>query len=303
VLLTDVGPILVCGVRPVRPGRLSCPPADQVLQPGREQVAGGYCLYSSACLLVLSLGRGTGTHVFTLDPSRGEFTLTNRALTVPPRGEVKAALPAPSPLPARRSSKPWLPVSGRSYSLNEARYNDWPGGLQRYITDLKRGRGRAGVPYDLVYVCSLVADVHWVLIHGGMASNPRSHLRLVYEGKSRPTALLVSRCLTGREVVRPGNPMSLVVEEAGGRASTGTERILDVQPDKVRYTQIRRSALGTAHMYYRSRLSRCICACRSSWGVARTLMSWRATAMSSSWRIPVMRSKRRPSWRRQLPES
>jgi len=95
--------------------------------------------------------------------------------------------------------------------LNEARYSDWPEGLKQYITDMKCGRGRSGGAYDLVYVCSLVADVHYVLKRGGMASNPRSHLRLLYEG----------------------NPMALVAEEAGGRASSGTQRILDIQPEKI----------------------------------------------------------------------
>ena len=95
--------------------------------------------------------------------------------------------------------------------MNEARYEDWPQGLRRYITDLKKGQSQSGEPYSLVYVCSLVADVHYVLLRGGMASNPRSHLRLVYEG----------------------NPIALVVEEAGGLASTGTERILEVVPSKV----------------------------------------------------------------------
>jgi fructose-1,6-bisphosphatase I len=66
-----------------------------------------------------------------------------------------------------------------------------------------------------VYVCSLVADVHYVLQRGGMACNPRSHLRLIYEG----------------------SPMALVVEEAGGLSSTGggprERRILDVAPQAI----------------------------------------------------------------------
>ena len=100
---------------------------------------------------------------------------------------------------------------GPFYSLNEARVEDWPTGLQKYITDMKRGENEAKVPYDLVYVCSLVADAFFVMIRGGMACNPRSHLRLIYEG----------------------NPMALVVEEAGGLGSTGVGPILDVQPTKV----------------------------------------------------------------------
>lgn len=126
------------------------------LQAGKHQVAAGYCLFSAATLLVLTMGKGTGTHVLTLDPHVGEFVLTTRRLQLPSRGST--------------------------YSLNEARYEDWPKELQRYVTDMKLGKNQIQKPYDLVYVCSLVADAHWVLIRGGMACNPRSHLRLCYEG-------------------------------------------------------------------------------------------------------------------------
>ncbi len=135
------------------------------LQAGKHQVAAGYCLFSAATLLVLTMGRGTGTHVLTLDYHIGEFVLTTRRLQLPSRGST--------------------------YSLNEARYNDWPKGLQRYVTDMKLGRNQKQTPYDLVYVCSLVADAHWVLIRGGMACNPRNHLRLCYEGN--PMGLVRTR--------------------------------------------------------------------------------------------------------------
>lgn len=159
-----------------------------VLQKGRELLAGGYCLYASTTLFVLAL-KGKGTHVFALDPAVGDFVLQRAHVQIPPRGA--------------------------SYSLNEGREADWPEGLRRYVNDMKQGLGQTKTPYDLVYVCSLVADVHYVLQRGGMACNPRSHLRLIYEG----------------------NPMALVVEEAGGLSSTGggprERRILDVVPQAV----------------------------------------------------------------------
>eukprot|EP00611_Tribonema_gayanum_P008621 TRINITY_DN1822_c0_g1_i2.p2 TRINITY_DN1822_c0_g1~~TRINITY_DN1822_c0_g1_i2.p2 ORF type:complete len:171 (-),score=53.36 TRINITY_DN1822_c0_g1_i2:403-915(-) len=133
--------------------------------------------------MVVSLG--AGTHMFTLDATCGEFVLTRARIRIPQRG--------------------------RSYSLNEAREGDWPPGLRRYIGDVKRGRGATGERYELVYICSLVADVHHVMLHGGLASNPRSHLRLVYEG----------------------NPMGFVVEQAGGKASTGVGPILEEVPQDV----------------------------------------------------------------------
>lgn len=64
-------------------------------------------------------------------------------------------------------------MKGRSYSLNEAREPDWPEGLRRYISDAKTGAGVSGEKFDLVYVCSLVADVHYTLFEGGIAMNPR----------------------------------------------------------------------------------------------------------------------------------
>ncbi|CAN0459051.1 unnamed protein product [Ascophyllum nodosum] len=156
---------------------------ENTLQPGNRLVAGGYCLYSSSTVLVLSLG--AGTHVFELDRSLGEFVLSKPCIKMPARG--------------------------RSYSLNEAREPDWPDGLRRYITDMKSGAGKSGEKFDLVYVCSLVADVHYTLFKGGIAMNPRSHLRLVYEG----------------------NPMGWVVEQAGGKASTGAGDMLNHQPSEV----------------------------------------------------------------------
>ncbi|CAM9149190.1 unnamed protein product [Laminaria digitata] len=156
---------------------------ENSLQPGNKMVAGGYCLYSSSTVMVISLGEGT--HVFQLDRSLGEFVLKTRSIKMPRRG--------------------------RSYSLNEAREPDWPEGLRRYISDAKNGAGVSGEKFDLVYVCSLVADVHYTLFEGGLAMNPRSHLRLVYEG----------------------NPMGWVVEQAGGKASTGAGAMLDQQPSEI----------------------------------------------------------------------
>ncbi|KAJ8903510.1 hypothetical protein NDN08_004616 [Rhodosorus marinus] len=155
---------------------------DQALQLGSKLALAGYCLYSAATILVLS--DGSGTFAFTLDSETGDFVLTHPNIKVP--------------------------QSGSSYSVNDGRFHDWPTGLQQYITDIKNGRGRTGRKYDTKYICSLVADVHYVLFRGGIAMNPRAHLRLVYEG----------------------NPIAFIVENAGGAASTGVGRILEVEPTK-----------------------------------------------------------------------
>ncbi|KAL3687861.1 hypothetical protein R1sor_014170 [Riccia sorocarpa] len=149
------------------------------LRKGSELVASGYALYSSATMLCLSVG--DGAHAFTLDGSCGEFVLTHRDLKIPKRGQI--------------------------YSVNDARYHDWPAGLRRYIDDIRQGKGQYPKKYSARYICSLVADLHRTILYGGVAMNPRSHLRLVYEA----------------------HPLSFLVEQAHGKGSDGKRRILDLQ--------------------------------------------------------------------------
>jgi len=156
---------------------------EECLQAGDQQVAAGYALYSSATMLVLSLGNGT--HGFTLDRRTGEYMLTHPDITIPNRGQI--------------------------YSVNDARYFDWPPGLQRYIDAIRRGEGENPKQYSARYICSLVADFHRTLLYGGVAMNPRSHLRLVYEA----------------------NPLAMLAEQAGGRGSDGVRRILSITPEKL----------------------------------------------------------------------
>ncbi|CAL0313995.1 unnamed protein product [Lupinus luteus] len=153
------------------------------LQSGSRLVAAGYVLYSSATILCTTFG--SGTQAFTLDHSTGDFILTNPSIKIPPRGQI--------------------------YSVNDARYFDWPEGLRRYIDTIRQGKGRYPKKYSARYICSLVADLHRTLLYGGVAMNPRDHLRLVYEA----------------------NPLSFIVEQAGGRGSNGKSRILSLQPVKL----------------------------------------------------------------------
>ncbi|CAJ2678182.1 fructose-1,6-bisphosphatase, chloroplastic [Trifolium pratense] len=153
------------------------------LQSGNRLIASGYVLYSSATILCITFG--SGTHAFTLDRSTGDFILTNPSIKIPPRGQI--------------------------YSVNDARYFDWPEGLRKYIDTVRQGKGRYPKKYSARYICSLVADLHRTLLYGGVAMNPRDHLRLVYEA----------------------NPLSFIVEQAGGRGSDGKSRILSLQPVKL----------------------------------------------------------------------
>ena len=163
------------------------PPREaDLIRPGRDQVAAGYLLYGSSTMLVYTTGQGV--HGFTLDPQIGEYVLSHESMKMPSRGSI--------------------------YAVNEGNYHKWPAGMQRYIDQLKIKDKAKGRPYTGRYSGCLVADLHRVLLCGGIylypaeVEKPEGKLRLMYEG----------------------NPLAMVVEQAGGLASTGTRRILDVEP-------------------------------------------------------------------------
>lgn len=167
-------------------GKGAMPAEAQLLRRGTEQVAAGYLLYGASTMLVFTVGRGV--HGFTLEPSIGEYLLSHEQIRIPARGKV--------------------------YAVNEGNYHKWPAGTQQYLDRLKMTDKAAGRPYSGRYSGCLVADVHRMLLSGGIylypgeKDKPEGKLRLLYEA----------------------NPLALVVEQAGGKASTGTTRILDVQP-------------------------------------------------------------------------
>ena len=107
-----------------------------------------------------------------------------------------------------------MPVRGRIYSVNEGNYIRWDDGVKRYVDWLKTDDPKSGRPYSARYVGSLVADFHRNLLYGGIyiypgdKKNPNGKLRLLYEGA----------------------PLAYVVEQAGGAASDGQRRIMDIAP-------------------------------------------------------------------------
>ncbi len=165
------------------------PSESELVRKGREQVAAGYLMYGSSTMLVFTAGQGV--HGFTLDPGVGEYLLSHENIRIPPRGKI--------------------------YAANDGNYQKWPAGTRRLLDYLK-GRDKAtGRPYSARYSGCLAADVHRILLGGGVylypgeTDKPEGKLRLLYEA----------------------NPLALVVEQAGGRASTGTQDILDVKPTAV----------------------------------------------------------------------
>lgn len=141
---------------------------EAVLQPGQNMRAAGYCLYSSATVLVFTLG--SSVYGFTLDPQIQEFVLTHDKLTIPTRGNV--------------------------YSCNEANSEGWGESWKAYLKNLKLGQGETQQRYALRYVGSMVGDIHRTLLYGGVFAypsdrlhKPQGNLQLLY--KSAPLAFVM----------------------------------------------------------------------------------------------------------------
>lgn len=140
---------------------------------------------------IFVLTLGTGTHVFTLDRNLGEFVLTRRGVTVPP--------------------------SADEFAVNIAHSRFWETPVRRYIDECIQGEdGPRGKDFTMRWIGAMVADCHRVVSRGGVFLHPRdvrdednpAKLRLLYEV----------------------SPLALIIEQAGGAASTGPERVLDVEP-------------------------------------------------------------------------
>ncbi|MEX0780455.1 MAG: class 1 fructose-bisphosphatase [Balneolales bacterium] len=169
--------------------RSDYPTEGDAMQPGVNQVAAGYVLYGSSTILVYTTGMGVSA--FTLDPSIGEFFLSDRKIMIPGHGPY--------------------------YSINEGSHNSWAPGLQEYIKYCKDEDPSSLRPYNSRYIGSMVADVHRTLLKGGIfiypatEKYPEGKLRLMYE------------C----------NPLSFLIEQAGGKATTGVKRIMEIQPQQI----------------------------------------------------------------------
>jgi fructose-1,6-bisphosphatase I len=109
------------------------------------------------------------------------------------------------------------PKKSKIYSINEGNYLYWHPGLKKYIKYLQEEDKASNRPYSSRYIGSMVADIHRNLLYGGIfmypadSRSPNGKLRLQYE------------C----------NPMAFIIEQAGGRATNGKQRILEIQPEKL----------------------------------------------------------------------
>lgn len=140
--------------------------------------------------VLLVYSSGEGVHVFALDASIGEFLLVRRRLEMPRRG--------------------------RGYAVNEGRRGGWSEADRGFVERLKGPGAPGGAPYSTRYSGSMVGDVHRILLEGGIYLYPADTASGKPSGKIR--------------VLYEAHPLAYVVEQAGGRASTGTGRVLDVAP-------------------------------------------------------------------------
>ncbi len=158
-------------------------------QPGHAIVAAGYAVYGAKTSFVYSAG--AGVHGFTLDPSIGEFVLTEERITVPERGSI--------------------------FSVNEGNTPWWGSEMRRFVEEIKETNAQTSTPYSGRYVGSLVADFDRTIRKGGIflypedKRRPQGRLRLLYE------------CL----------PLAFIIEHAGGTATNGTTRLIEVTPSDI----------------------------------------------------------------------
>ncbi|MFC3607694.1 class 1 fructose-bisphosphatase [Stutzerimonas tarimensis] len=140
----------------------------------------------------LVLTLGEGVKGFTLDRELGSFVLTHEHMQVPP--------------------------STSEFAVNMSNQRHWEPPVTRYVSELLAGAdGPLGKNYNMRWIASMVADVHRILTRGGLFMYPRDAREPDKAGKLR--------------LMYEANPMAFIVEQAGGAATTGTQRILDVQPE------------------------------------------------------------------------
>jgi fructose-1,6-bisphosphatase I len=174
---------------------LKMPEGDQgvdegdFLQPGRQQVAAGYCVYGPQTTLVLTVGDGVA--MFTLDREQGSFVLTQEHIRVP--------------------------EDTQEFAINMSNMRHWDEPVKRYIDECLAGReGPRGKDFNMRWIASMVADVHRILTRGGVFMYPWDAREPKKAGKLR--------------LMYEANPMSWLIEQAGGAATNGRQRILDIQP-------------------------------------------------------------------------
>ncbi len=170
--------------------KTSHPVTADFLQPGTRQIVAGYALYGSSTMLVITTGHGVNG--FTLDRDVGEFMLTHPGMTIP--------------------------TQTKEFAINASNQRFWEAPVQRYVSECVAGKtGPRERDFNMRWVASMVAEVHRILVRGGIFMYPKDTKDPTKAGKLR--------------LMYEANPMSFIVEQAGGVSSTGRQRILNIQPE------------------------------------------------------------------------
>ena len=142
----------------------------------------------------LVLTVGDGVSMFTLDREQGSFVLTQKDMRIP--------------------------EDTKEFAINMSNMRHWDEPVKRYIDECLAGQtGPRGKDFNMRWIASMVADVHRILTRGGVFLYPWDKREPGKPGKLR--------------LMYEANPMGWIVEQAGGAASTGTQRILDIEPNQL----------------------------------------------------------------------
>jgi fructose-1,6-bisphosphatase I len=143
---------------------------------------------------MLVLTTGHGVNGFTLDPNMGEFVLTHENIHIP--------------------------EDTREFAINMSNYRFWEPPIRRYVDECIQGsQGPRGKDFNMRWIASMVAEVHRILTRGGVFMYPMDSKLKEKGGKLR--------------LMYEANPMSFIVEQAGGAASTGRTRIMEINPTHI----------------------------------------------------------------------
>lgn len=143
---------------------------------------------------MLVLSTGRGVHGFTLDREIGEFMLTHPDLRIP--------------------------ETTSEFAINASNSRYWETPIKRYVRECQEGStGPRGRDFNMRWVAAVVAEAHRILLRGGVYMYPRDRKDLAKQGRLR--------------LLYEANPLGFLIEQAGGRASTGREPVLSVKPESL----------------------------------------------------------------------
>lgn len=143
---------------------------------------------------MLVLTTGHGVDAFTLDREQGSFVLTQKGMRIP--------------------------EETKEFAINMSNMRFWEAPMQRYINELLAGKeGLRGKDFNMRWIASMVADVHRIMTRGGVFFYPIDSKTKDKGGKLR--------------LMYEANPMAMLVEQAGGAATNGLQRILEIEPEKL----------------------------------------------------------------------